>query len=126
MLASRRTTLLATRQRLQEHVRTWLSSRRRAMDAGHRGLHERLGRRLQRTRVDLEARGATLNAVAPQAVLERGFSLTCSADGTVVRSSESITPGTPIVTTLASGRLESTVDAVDTGDDQVSGTVGPS
>ena len=79
--------------------------------------------RVQQARVEVESHGATLEAVAPQSVLDRGFSLTRAADGTVIRSAEAVAPGTSIITTLASGRLESTVDVAESGEPDGSGTV---
>ena len=126
MLAARRSRLQTIRQRLHDGVRSFGAERRQAMDVTHRQVQDRMAMRLQRARVELESRGATLDAVAPQSVLDRGFSLTRSADGTVIRSADSIAPGTSIVTTLASGRLESTVDVVESGGTDGSGTVGSS
>jgi len=44
--------------------------------------------------------------------LERGYSLTTTADGVLVRRAGDVAPGQPIVTRLADGTVESTVDEV--------------
>ena len=48
--------------------------------------------------------------------LERGYSLTLRADGSLVRSAGDMAPGASIVTRLADGRVHSTVDSVDSAD----------
>ena len=123
LLATRRRGLDSSRQRLHDAASARCQQRRQQLDATHRRLRDRLSARLQQARVELESHGATLEAVAPQSVLDRGFSLTRAADGTVIRSAEAIAPGTSIVTTLASGRLESTVDVAESGEPDGSGTV---
>jgi exodeoxyribonuclease VII large subunit len=70
-----------------------------------RGSRSALERRSSRLDV-LEARVA---AVDPVRALARGFSLTRRSDGRLVRSVADVSPGEPIVTVLADGRIESTV-----------------
>ncbi|HEY6473955.1 MAG TPA: exodeoxyribonuclease VII large subunit, partial [Acidimicrobiales bacterium] len=45
--------------------------------------------------------------------LERGYSLTLRADGSLVRSAGDMAPGAAIVTRLADGTVHSTVDSVE-------------
>src|SRR5512145_224133 len=52
---------------------------------------------------------ATLASVDPTAVLARGYSITYSASGEVLRTAAAVRPGERIRTTLAQGRLESEV-----------------
>ncbi len=52
----------------------------------------------------------TLNAVGPQAVLRRGFTVTVGADGRAIRSVKSVQPGETIETVVADGRIRSRVD----------------
>ena len=47
--------------------------------------------------------------------LERGYSLTMTADGTLVRRASDVASGQQIVTRLAEGSVRSTVDGVDAG-----------
>lgn len=53
---------------------------------------------------------ASLHALSPLQVLSRGFSLTQSADGTVLRDAEQVRGGDTLVTRLANGIVRSTVD----------------
>lgn len=50
-----------------------------------------------------------LHLVGPISVLQRGYSVTSKADGTVVRTPQDVKTGEPIVTRLAEGRIESIV-----------------
>jgi exodeoxyribonuclease VII large subunit len=50
-----------------------------------------------------------LESISPQRVLERGFSCTFAADGTLVRSSDDVASGEIIHTRLAQGRVTSVV-----------------
>ena len=50
-----------------------------------------------------------LDAVDPRQVLQRGYSLTRNADGTLIRSVADIAPGESIVTVVADGDHTSTV-----------------
>ena len=51
-----------------------------------------------------------LDAIGPRAVLKRGFSLTQSADGNVLRSSKDVKDGQELTTVLADGTIKSRVE----------------
>ena len=65
--------------------------------------------RLQRDASRLEKAEAKLVAYSPYGVLERGYSLTTAADGSVVRDAASLKKGDAIVTRLAKGSVSSIV-----------------
>lgn len=67
----------------------------RAIGEGERALH------------GLEAR---VRALDPERALARGWSITRTADGRVVRAPGDVRPGDPLVTQLAGGEVRSTVD----------------
>ncbi|HEX2972521.1 MAG TPA: exodeoxyribonuclease VII large subunit [Tepidisphaeraceae bacterium] len=78
-------------------------------------LSQRLDRAMQQTvgrcRRDMEAMAAHLNAIGPEQVLKRGYSITVlKKKGTVVRSAAQVKPGERLVTRLADGTVESTVE----------------
>jgi len=50
-----------------------------------------------------------LALLSPYSVLDRGYSLTTAADGTVVKSSADVSPGDVVTTRLASGSITSSV-----------------
>jgi len=57
----------------------------------------------------LEAVGAELRVVSPQAVLERGFSITTDQEGKIVRKVGDVKRGDVMVTRVADGKIESVV-----------------
>jgi len=65
--------------------------------------------RVHRCQAHLAELHATLKSVDPTAVLARGYSITYSASGEVIRDSKYVNEGERITTTLAQGRIESEV-----------------
>jgi exodeoxyribonuclease VII large subunit len=76
--------------------------RRRAADAGRRGVRD-AGQRIDMA----EAR---LRALDPRRVLERGYTITRRADGTVLRSAAAVGAGDELVTETADGEVRSRVE----------------
>ena len=66
--------------------------------------------RIDTARRLVDAKAALLQALSPEHVLARGFSLTTTPDGHAVTDASAVTPGTRITTRLARGILTSTVD----------------
>jgi exonuclease VII large subunit len=54
-----------------------------------------------------------LRAVGPISVLQRGFSVSLRADGTLIRRPQDVSPGASMLTKLADGEIKSTVAGVD-------------
>jgi exodeoxyribonuclease VII large subunit len=75
----------------------------------HRELVRAASHRAQRARVALDGLDRQLRSLGPQAVLERGYSLTRTGDGTLVRHAAQVAPGTVVRTQVASGEFESIV-----------------
>ena len=65
--------------------------------------------RLQRVESRLETAAAKLKAYSPFGVLERGYSLTTAADGSVVRDASKLKKGDVLSTRLAAGSVTSVV-----------------
>ena len=65
--------------------------------------------RLERERGRLERLQAKLGLLSPYSVLDRGYSLTTAADGSVVRDAAQVKAGDVISTRLARGSVRSTV-----------------
>lgn len=57
----------------------------------------------------LEARARQLRAVAPERVLERGYSYTTTADGRIVRSVSEVAQGQSVTTRVVDGQFDSVV-----------------
>ncbi len=68
-----------------------------------------LSLRLQAARAAVEKAEARLLAYSPFGVLERGYSITTAADGSVVRSASALKAGDVLVTRLAEGSVRSEV-----------------
>ena len=66
--------------------------------------------RLVRNAAQLTAAQRTLEAVSPNRVLERGFSVTTRADGTIVRKPADVRAGELLATRLAEGTITSRVE----------------
>jgi len=64
---------------------------------------------LHRCQAHLAELRATLVSLDPTAVLERGYSITTNASGTVLRDASAVKPGERLKTRLARGEFESEV-----------------
>lgn len=60
----------------------------------------------------LDSRTALLDALSPAATLARGYSITTGPDGHALRSAASLHPGDIVTTTLANGKLTSTIKEI--------------
>lgn len=114
------TTLEAERDRLAGCARhAALGARTRLTVERHRlaTTTTRLDRALRTTfrtrRQDLDLRAARLDAVDPVRTLARGWSITRTSSGTVVRRSSDVSPGDILVTTLSEGTITSTATDTD-------------
>ena len=65
--------------------------------------------RLSASTQKIAALATQLRVVSPQAVLDRGFSITTTQDGDIVRTTQQVKKGDVITTRVADGTLESTV-----------------
>ncbi|MFM7147974.1 MAG: exodeoxyribonuclease VII large subunit [Actinomycetales bacterium] len=57
---------------------------------------------------------AQLQALSPQATLDRGYAIAVRTDGSVLRDATHVGVGDQLVLRLARGQVLTTVDAVDT------------
>ena len=71
---------------------------------------------VQRIESRLEKAEATLRAYSPYGVLDRGYSLTTAADGSVVRDAKSVKKGDVLTTRFAKGEAKSVVSSARTCD----------
>ncbi len=72
---------------------------------------------LRRAEGALAAQETALSLLDPARALARGWSITRTATGSVLRRSADVGPGDVLVTTLADGTVTSTVSAADPGED---------
>jgi exodeoxyribonuclease VII large subunit len=91
-----------------------LDARLRRLEAATAAASARLRRRAtsatDRPAAAIELLAARTDAVDPARALARGWSLTRTAEGRLVRSAADVGPGDHLVTTLADGTVASTVD----------------
>lgn len=83
-----KTELMATREHLERLVGAWIG----------------------RLRYDVEQKERLLKSFDPHAVLKRGYSITASLEGNVIKSMTQVVNNDKILTTLYDGTFQSTVD----------------
>ena len=111
MLGSHTRTLDALAIRLAKHQPAAVHATRREHIAGlTQRLSTAIRTNLSRHVSQLNAAQRELNAIGPRQVLSRGYSLTTSPDGTLLRDASSINPGDQLTTHLHDGQITSTVN----------------
>ena len=94
---------------LRHDPRQALAQARERLQANSTRLHRSFERTLQRATVRFGSLDARLHSLSPLAVLDRGYALVLSADGSVVRSVAQLTAGDQLTTRLADGTFTSRV-----------------
>lgn len=89
------------RRRVRDEQRSWTRRRGRLIIAAPR--------HVERATERINAAEARINAADPAVLLQRGWSLTRTASGTLVRDVEQVSSGEAITTMLASGTISSVV-----------------
>ncbi|MDR0870829.1 MAG: exodeoxyribonuclease VII large subunit [Planctomycetaceae bacterium] len=87
-----------------------IETRRRSVDIQKERLDRSVDKQLQRANESFGKAAAALKALSPLAVLARGYSLTKTAEGTLVHSVHNVLKGDTITTVLTDGQFDSTVD----------------
>jgi exodeoxyribonuclease VII large subunit len=96
------------------HPHRRVHEQRSALAAMRHRLEVAMRPALVRRRHVIEGACGKLEALSPQRVLERGFSLTQRADGHVVTGAGDVRPGDKVVVRLRDGGFGATVDEVET------------
>jgi exodeoxyribonuclease VII large subunit len=94
-------------------ARRRLASVRQQLDAQVTNLAAATHRQLAENRSLLERRIASLEALSPVAILNRGYALIFDASGTLVKEASQVAKGDPISARLARGRLQARVTSTD-------------
>lgn len=105
--AARRLDLMATA--IRRDARRDLASAGRELDAASARLVRHPRPALERRRRDLAGLDARVRAADPALALARGWSITYTADGALMRRVGDVAPGAGLVTVVADGRVPSTV-----------------
>ena len=112
-LRRRSEAVAALAPRLEPPIRRRIRDARARLDELARRAQAAAGRTWRRRRASAEALDQRLRALSPLAVLGRGYSLTSTEDGAVVRSTDAVAVGDLVTTRLADGgHLDSRVEAV--------------
>ncbi|MDH5611622.1 MAG: exodeoxyribonuclease VII large subunit, partial [Gammaproteobacteria bacterium] len=67
---------------------------------------------LQRQKSRLQNNARTLHAISPLQTLERGYSITCNAEGKAITQSSEVSVGEELQTLLHQGKIVSTVKKI--------------
>ena len=100
-------------RRVGEVARLHVRDASRALDDCSRRLEQQSRARLREATLGLDGRAATVRALDPRRVLERGYSITRDEDGRAVRRVEATAPGSQLHTELADGVVVSTVERIE-------------
>lgn len=112
-LADERERLARSARHAAMGARTRLTVERHRMTSTTSRLSRSIDTSLKSEKQVLELFTARLRAVDPVQTLARGWSITRTADGTVVRRSADVAPGDTLVTTVADGTITSTATDID-------------
>ena len=97
--------------RVERGVPVALARERGLIEGQRRRVLESGRRRGRDASVRLDMADARLRALDPRRVLERGYTITRTADGAVVRSARAVSPDDELVTETADGAVRSRVQA---------------
>jgi exodeoxyribonuclease VII large subunit len=89
----------------EQHPRARLARARQALERCRGQLAELGPREVQHARADLRVLAGRLQALSPLASLERGYSITRTPEGKVVRAADEVAPGDRVEILLRRGRL---------------------
>jgi len=96
-------------------LRARLSEARVRFDSAYTNCNIALEKQLEEAKNRLGLAAASLDALSPLAVLQRGFSLAQTKDGKLISDAKQISVGDSIKVRLAKGTLGARVESVDEG-----------
>jgi exodeoxyribonuclease VII large subunit len=100
-----------------DEVKSRLNSARTRLDAAAAACGVSMDARLQEGRERLGLAAASLDALSPLGVLQRGYAIAQDASGKLLRNAAAVTPGDGISVRLAKGKLNARVESTATGED---------
>jgi exodeoxyribonuclease VII large subunit len=110
--ARQRTVTELTADVLHHEPRQMLARMRERLGVSGTRLERSLERTLRRWAARLDGLDGRLRSLSPLAVLERGYALVLSGDGTVIRSTAQVAAGDQVRNRLSDGEFRSTVDEI--------------
>jgi exodeoxyribonuclease VII large subunit len=96
-----------------DEVKSRLRNARRRFDAASGTCNDAMETVLQEARERLGLAAASLDALSPLAVLQRGYAIAQDASGKPVRDAASVNVGDEVRVRLSKGRLNTRVEAVE-------------
>ncbi|MBU0678221.1 MAG: exodeoxyribonuclease VII large subunit [Verrucomicrobia bacterium] len=117
LVSQYREKVLTLRSDSRDALRDLLRSRGQQLDEAGLRMRHRIEMSFHTRREKHVRLGAQLRALSPVAVLDRGFSITRRADGTILKAATDVDAGEQIETQLAKGRLKSKITHVETEKD---------
>ncbi len=96
-----------------DEVKSRLRNARGRFDAASAACNDALETSLQEARERLGLAAASLDALSPLAVLQRGYAIAQDASGKPLREAASVVPGDPVHVRLSKGRLKTRVETVE-------------
>ena len=76
-------------------------------------LQEAVANKIEFLKLEVKRRSDQLNALNPRQVLNRGYSISTTKDGKVIKTVKDVQPGQEIITSLNDGTINSTVNKVE-------------
>ena len=107
---ARRRADAAKHQLSPANLRARLASARTRFDAASAGCNDAISARLEDARRRLGLNAASLDALSPLAVLQRGYAIAQDRDGRLLRDGTAVTVGDAVRLRLARGRLDCRVE----------------
>jgi exodeoxyribonuclease VII large subunit len=98
-----------------DEVKSRLRNARRRFDAAATACNDVMETSLQEARERLGLAAASLDALSPLAVLQRGYAIAQDASGKPLRDAVAVTPGDQVLVRLAKGRLTTRVEQIEEG-----------
>ena len=96
-----------------DEVKSRLRNARRRFDAAATACNDVMETSLQEARERLGLAAASLDALSPLAVLQRGYAIAQDASGKPLRDAVAVTPGDQVLVRLAKGRLNTRVEQIE-------------
>ncbi|HET6645961.1 MAG TPA: exodeoxyribonuclease VII large subunit, partial [Pyrinomonadaceae bacterium] len=94
-------------------VQTRLADARKRFDAAYRGCTGLIDTRLEESRTRLGLAAASLDALSPLAVLQRGYAIAQDESGNLLRDAQSTSVGDSVRVRLARGRINTRVETIE-------------